>query len=112
MLKVTRSRRVAGLKPTDYDHEIDLIDHDAARTPPIPMTPEATEMVRSSTTSRLLNTSDQEGDGVPTSGQDDTAANTDQEEAQEPSSPSGNQQNGNDLPQPVMRPSIEIQGEP
>ncbi|KAF9774312.1 hypothetical protein IL306_007674 [Fusarium sp. DS 682] len=33
MLRVKSSRRPAGLKPTDYDHEIALVDHDAAATP-------------------------------------------------------------------------------
>ncbi|KAF4335606.1 hypothetical protein FBEOM_10522 [Fusarium beomiforme] len=33
MLRVKSSRRPAGLKPTDYDHEIALVDHDAAGTP-------------------------------------------------------------------------------
>ena len=30
MVKVRTSRRVAGLKPGDYDHEIDLVNHDEA----------------------------------------------------------------------------------
>ncbi|KAG5779325.1 hypothetical protein H9Q73_007029 [Fusarium xylarioides] len=33
MLRVKSSRRPAGLRPTDYDHEIALVDHDAAATP-------------------------------------------------------------------------------
>lgn len=30
-MKVRSSRRAGGLKPSDYDHEIDIVDHDASR---------------------------------------------------------------------------------
>lgn len=49
MLKVTRSRRVAGLKPSDYDHEIVTEDHEV-------FTPSETsrDVSRVSTTAGLL----------------------------------------------------------
>ncbi|RCI09268.1 hypothetical protein L249_1515 [Ophiocordyceps polyrhachis-furcata BCC 54312] len=50
MLKVRSSRRAAGLKPSDYDHEIDLENHDESR----PTTH------RPSTTSPLIRRNDSE----------------------------------------------------
>ncbi|RSL92642.1 hypothetical protein CEP52_013699 [Fusarium oligoseptatum] len=60
MLRVKSSRRPQGLKPGDYDHEIDLVDHDAARTPAESLTPEPASMARCWTTSHLLALDDDE----------------------------------------------------
>lgn len=60
MLRVKTSRRKARLKPTDYDHEIDLVDRDAAKTPSETVTPEPNVMVRHSTNSRLLASDDEQ----------------------------------------------------
>ncbi|GKT50393.1 meiotically up-regulated gene 65 protein [Colletotrichum spaethianum] len=54
------SRRVTGLKDSDYDHEIDLVNHDdRVASPSIETIGGAT---RASTRSRLLRDEDQEGD--------------------------------------------------
>ncbi|PHH75014.1 hypothetical protein CDD80_2709 [Ophiocordyceps camponoti-rufipedis] len=62
MLRVRSSRRAAGLKPSDYDHEIDLENHDESRPQSsVPTTH------RPSTTSPLLSTdaARQQRDALP-----------------------------------------------
>ncbi|KAF4466444.1 hypothetical protein FALBO_6685 [Fusarium albosuccineum] len=128
MLRAKSSRRPAGLKPSDYDHEIDLVDHDAARTPAESITPEPTNLLRSSTTSQLLHIDgeEEEGEGEEQrqNGQnghhqnhqkknndeqgprDDDSQTEDGNETQPSSS---RVPNGEGLPHPMMRPSIEVQ---
>ena len=105
MLKVSSSRRAAGLRPTDYDHEISLVDHDAARTPPETITPEPVNITRSSTTSRLLppNRDDQQRTPTPTQedGQTEVGRDTVGDQARE---------NEEEVHPPMVRPSIEVQG--
>ncbi|KPM44740.1 hypothetical protein AK830_g1776 [Neonectria ditissima] len=114
MLKVSRSRRAAGLKSTDYDHEIDLVDHDAVRTPPpgVP-TPETTEMVRSTTTTRLLVDEDeqqQDEESFPKPDHTQTNGNGNGHDTQPTESRTESQTvNGEDQPNSARRPSIEIQ---
>lgn len=109
MLRVSSSRRAAGLKPTDYDHEISLVDHDAARTPPLgPPTPEPTQMVRSTTTTRLLDLDEEDQEQ-----EDETSPNSDDTQVQDGdrAQPTKTQaQNGEGQSSPVPRPSIEVQG--
>ncbi|KAM5352544.1 hypothetical protein ACJ41O_005266 [Fusarium nematophilum] len=127
MLRVKSSRRPAVLKPGDYDHEIDLVDHDAARTPAESITPEPTNMTRCSTSSRLLalDDEDEEADRQQQNGQNgqhqgqhkkkqDDGHLTTQDDSQ---TEDGNEvhpsslrlPDGEDLPHPRMRPSIEVQ---
>lgn len=107
MLRVTSSRRAAGLKPTDYDHEISLEDHDAVRTPPEPQTPEACDMTRSSTRSRLLspNGDDQRRTPSPAPREDEEQTQDGQEtlngRVREDGEPPSNT---------TARPSIAVQG--
>ncbi|KAG5999615.1 hypothetical protein E4U54_001755 [Claviceps lovelessii] len=54
MVKVRSSRRVAGLKPIDYDHEIDLVNHDGAEHDSASTSQSAADTGPASTTSPLL----------------------------------------------------------
>ncbi|KAH7148532.1 hypothetical protein EDB81DRAFT_650217 [Dactylonectria macrodidyma] len=109
MLRVTSSRRAAGLKPTDFDHEISLVDHDAVRTPPPgTATPEPAEIVRSTTTTRLLDVDEDEDeeDRDEASPKPDETRTEDGDEAR-PAKPQA--QNGVGQSSSASRPSIEIQ---
>lgn len=128
MLRVKSSRRPAGLKPTDYDHEIALVDHDAAATPTGSVTPEPTDMARYSTTSRLLGVEEEgeENQGQNGNGQsghqrdqsnkkpDDPSASghddSHTEDGNENRPSSSRVENEPALP-PQARPSIEVQGQ-
>jgi hypothetical protein len=126
MLRVKSSRRPAVLKPTDYDHEIALVDHDAAATPTGSVTPEPNDITRYSTTSRLLgveeereesqeqdcngqngehqDNSNKKPDNAPANGHDDSHT----ENGNEVHPPSNHVEGEQGLP-PQARPSIEIQ---
>jgi hypothetical protein len=128
MLRVKSSRRPAVLKPTDYDHEIALVDHDAAATPTGSVTPEPNDITRYSTTSRLLgveeereesqeqdcngqngehqDNSNKKPDNAPANGHDDSHT----ENGNEVHPPSNHVEGEQGLP-PQARPSIEIQGQ-
>ncbi|KAJ4133527.1 hypothetical protein NW768_005113 [Fusarium equiseti] len=125
MLRVKSLRRPAGLKPTDYDHEIDLVDHDAAATPTGSVTPEPNDMTRYSTTSRLLGVQeeDEEGQDRNRNGQNRDQQDQSNNKPNDPPAnghdshtedgndtpPSSNRvENGQNLP-PQARPSIEVQ---
>ncbi|KAG5952966.1 hypothetical protein E4U53_007356 [Claviceps sorghi] len=141
MVKVRSSRRVAGLKPIDFDHEIDLVnhdgaeptEHDSASTPP-----SAADTRRGSTTSPLLSSAaEAEHDQ---GGQQQTSSSADGQNSQ---GGQGSQRSAHafpqpdlvphaavsqrqeaeaeaeagltsqpSLPHPAMRPSIEVQGKP
>jgi hypothetical protein len=130
MLRVKSSRRPAGLKPTDYDHEIALVDHDAAATPTGSVTPEPHTMTRYSTTSRLLDLEEeheeeqQENPDEQNGGQRKPSSNTPNNahtnehvdshtegESQTHSSSSNRIENGQPPTPPQTRPSIEVQGQ-
>jgi hypothetical protein len=131
MLRVKSSRRPSGLKPDDYDHEIALVDHDAAATPTGSVTPEPNAMTRYSTTSRLLGLDEEEEEGEsrdqnrngksrdqqdrPNNQPDDAQPNghddSHTEGESETRSSSNRVGNGQDLPLPQTRPSIEVQGQ-
>lgn len=64
-MKVRSSRRAGGLKPSDYDHEIDIVDHDASRRLHTAQHFEP-QVSRTNTTSNLLSV----GEDEYTSGQD------------------------------------------
>lgn len=129
MLRVKSSRRPSGLKPDDYDHEIALVDHDAAATPTGSVTPEPNAMTRYSTTSRLLDLDEEEEgedqdqnrngqsrdqqdrsnkqpDTTQPNGHDDSHT----EGESETRSSSNRVENGRELPSQT-RPSIEVQGQ-
>ncbi|KAF5026318.1 hypothetical protein F66182_1582 [Fusarium sp. NRRL 66182] len=125
MLRVKSSRRPAGLKPTDYDHEIALVDHDSAATPTRSITPEPNSIARFSTTSRLLgleeeeeqdyNYAGQNGDQLnrqnkkPDDAQGATHDDSHTEDGNETQPSSSCVENRQDLPHPMTRPSIEVQ---
>lgn len=128
MLRVKSSRRPAGLKPTDYDHEIALVDHDAAATPTGSVTPEPHNITRYSTTSRLLDLEEEheeeqqencgEQDGAPRKPSSNTLnAHTNEHdgshtEGESQTHPSSNHiENGQPSTPPQTRPSIEVQGQ-
>lgn len=64
-MKVRSSRRAGGLKPGDYDHEINIVDHDASRQLHTAQHFEP-QVSRTNTTSNLLSV----GEDGYTSGQD------------------------------------------
>jgi len=105
MLKVRSSRRVAGLKPTDYDHEIYLVDHDGAAARR--RDERAHDMSRVSTESRLLPSVGEEPDGESSS--QPSPRPEDPEEARIQERPAEELQHEAELPHPALRPSIEIQ---
>lgn len=110
MLRVASSRRAAALKPTDFDHEISLVDHDAARTPPPDASsPEPAEIARSDTRTRLLDVAEEnqeQRDGVhtpKTDGSQTEYANGNAAAADPQTQTQGDQSNG------LSRPTIGIQ---
>lgn len=68
--KVTSNRRAVTLRPKDYDHEIDLVDHDgsASRAQNRQSADDTIEVSRSSTNAELL----QQGNGGTTTDEDCT----------------------------------------
>lgn len=67
MLRVRSSRRATSLKPSDYDHEINLFDEDVAREPRRE-TPDD-DLRRESTTSNLISPVGEASDGGAQRGQ-------------------------------------------
>lgn len=106
MLRVRSSRRAAGLKPTDYDHEIVLVDHDGAAGRP--RNERGDDMRRVSTESRLLPSVGEDPEGEPSP--QPSPRPEDPEEARMQERPAEELQHEQELPHAVMRPSIEIQG--
>ena len=108
MLKVQSSRRAAGLKPTDYDHEISLVDHDGARVRRGDGAGNA-RFDRVSTESPLLQP-------VGAEGQPSSRSSPRLEESENGAHiqerPTGELERQEELPYPALRPSIEIQGTP
>ncbi|KAH8171330.1 meiotically up-regulated 65 protein [Sarocladium implicatum] len=111
MLKVKNARRALTLRPKDYDHEIDLVDHDRAASPPQQIhQPEDTDgdtggdtadVSRASTNAELLH---HRHDSNVTD--EDFATPLD-----EPRSLSAQPTNDNqdDLPHEALRPEISVQ---
>ena len=127
MVKVRSSRRVAGLKPTDYDHEIDLVNHDGAEHDSASTSQSPADTQRGSTTSPLLSSvAETEQDQGQEQQQQQQASSSQDSHQSEHGSPEqdaarhaavSRQQEAclasqNPLPHPVMQPSIEIQGKP
>lgn len=112
MLKVHSSRRVAGLKPTDYDHEISLVnqdeDYDGAARSGIETPPEV-DMERINTESQLLANAQQPGRQASPrrenghNGDDDDENNDDTRVQGRPSAQNGRGSHRD------LRPSIEVQ---
>lgn len=118
MVKVRSSRRVAGLKPGDYDHEIGLVNHDGVDDDSHTVLTSDADTHRGSTTSRLISLA---GD----SGQEDEATRAEGSQANknrihdqqnsvvvvDVSEESDNRLRPEDsLPQPSTQPSIEVHG--
>ncbi|CAG9992618.1 unnamed protein product [Clonostachys byssicola] len=97
MLRVTSSRRAAGLKPGDFDHNIDLVDHDNKTDSPAGLSAGEPAIERASTESRLLRSEDGATQGD----------NSDSPRVEE--RPVEELQAEQELPQNAVRPSIEVQ---
>jgi hypothetical protein len=117
MLRVTSSRRAAGLKPSDYDHEIVTLDNEASR--PKPPTASPGDASRVSTRSQLIphDENDEQSTSPPSHNHDRgdssslSSANSgpDAPESRVQERPLHEGQSNEDLPHNVLRPSIEIQ---
>lgn len=94
MLRVRSSRRAAGLKPADYDHEIDLVDHDGTRNGEAPRSQMTAE-------SQLLPPVDEDAQPSPS---ERTEASARIQER-----PVDELANEQEIPHEALRPSIEIQ---
>ena len=112
MLRVRTSRRAAGLRPTDYDHEIVLVDHDGSSRS---RTQEAQEVdiARVSTESRLLPSV---GEADESGADEGRASDQNRSEYQEQDMrvqerPAQELEQEQELPHAALRPSIEVQGQ-
>lgn len=105
MLRVRSSRRAAGLKPADYDHEISLVDHDGA---PIRRDDGGGNagFDRVSTESRLLPSV---GEGDQPSSQPSPRIEDSDNDGRIEERPRDELEREEELPHPALRPSIEIQ---
>lgn len=111
MIKVHSSRRAAGLKPGDYDHEIDLVDRDGSaslRNDSI----EPSDISRTDTASRLIRPSSQNGESSSPTPRPSSAAdprpNGNNEDTQNRSGQGSRQ--SNNVPQSALWSSIEVSG--
>lgn len=100
MLRVRSSRRASGLKPADYDHEIAIVDHEDSAT-----TTSSSEahLSRAPSEARLL----------PSVGEHSEQSSPRPEHVNNiriQERPANELQQDEELPHPVLRPSIEIQG--
>lgn len=116
MLKVRSSRRAATLKPTDYDHEITLVDHDGLSASPANGYREET-IDRISTESRLLPSVGEEenehgeGEGEDRGQQSDRSRVDERDnDIRVQERPAEELQHEQELPHAALRPSIEVQG--
>lgn len=124
MVKVRSSRRVAGLKPSDYDHEIGLVEHNGAEDDSGSTSESASNTQRGSMTSRLVSfveeTEQERGQQQASGSRDgqqtaraspvqdvDAARHPALSRLDEDRSPSQLS-----LPYSAMQPSIEVQGKP
>ncbi|KAK2603692.1 hypothetical protein QQS21_004166 [Conoideocrella luteorostrata] len=105
MVKVRSSRRVGGLKPGDYDHEIGLVSHDETGDESPSTLASAVNTRRGSTTSRLvslLNDGEQDVDAA-------AVATALQSQQDAPGQDADGLEPRDSLPHPSMQPSIEVQ---
>ncbi|EQL04074.1 meiotically up-regulated 65 protein [Ophiocordyceps sinensis CO18] len=112
MLRVRSSRRAVGLKPSDYDHEIDLVNHDVT---PRTLSPD-TAPGGSSTASRLGSFAGESGHAEATQAPDNGGAPVEQPTEQDGSQEGAHQcrgqeeaEHGADVPPSGPRPSIDVQ---
>ncbi|KAG6038124.1 hypothetical protein E4U19_001046 [Claviceps sp. Clav32 group G5] len=116
MVKVRSSRRVAGLKPNDYDHEIGLVNDEGVENIPDSATQSAAETRRASTASPLVSSAEEsEQSQRQASGSSDPQENTNLCHGQDGTlRPALSRQetclaSQDPLPHPAMQPSIEVQ---
>ncbi|KAI6784221.1 Meiotically up-regulated like protein [Emericellopsis cladophorae] len=109
MVRVRTSRRVASLKPGDYDHEIVIVDRDGALGRPDEERGQGASagagMERISTEQRLLSAIGEEGSAAPST---PTSPPPDDQESRPEQRPSRGQDQ-QDLTHLASRPSIEVQ---
>ncbi|KAM4057551.1 meiotically up-regulated 65 protein [Hirsutella rhossiliensis] len=113
MLRVRSSRRAVGLKPTDYDHEIGLVNHDVT---PRTLSPD-TAPGGASPASRLISFARESGHAAATQAPGDGGASAEQSAEENGSRQDGRQgqdqgraeaEHEADLPPSAPRPSIEV----
>lgn len=104
MPRVHTSRRVSGLRPTDYDHEIVLLDHDGAADQGARTPTDEGQILRVTTESQLLPNAQRPAQ-QSSSRPNDSTDNVDIQER-----PTEELAREQELPHEALRPSIEIQG--
>lgn len=121
MLRVQSSRRAAGLQPSDYDHEIALVDDDAQQSPR-PVSSNEGGVLTASTSTNLLSPTEEEhpeerqnGNGSRHQSQQDIGNGPFDDDADDNSRPSlqpsvGAPEIDHESSEHLSRPSIEIQG--
>ncbi|KYK60481.1 meiotically up-regulated 65 protein [Drechmeria coniospora] len=125
MVKVRSSRRVTGLRPSDYDHEIGLVNHDEPVSPTSPTaqsssagtqntSPESQSALLVHDAGRERPTPRIQGDQPrPVSGgqhnRTGSPGRIDEEDREADSLSCGGAPHEAALPQPALRPSIEVQ---
>jgi hypothetical protein len=116
MVKVRSSRRVAGLKLTDYDHEIGLVNHDEVDGDSNTVLSSAAGTRSGSTTSRLVSLVGDSEVEVEAQAEGTGTNENDAIERPNGNNADGSQEDQNSLqpedtlPHPSMQPSIEVQG--
>lgn len=103
MKKVKSKRRAGSLRPKDYDHEIDLVDHDASG-----QGSGMADVSRSSTNAELLQHRPSQSEYGDEADAGDGRQETDSR-ARIQERPVAESQHEADLPHDALRPSIEIQ---
>jgi len=122
MVRARSSRRVPGLRPSDYDHEIGLVNHDEAELVQGQSSDEATRGASTSSQLASLTEPTEQEQGLrareragstsaepqPSSGDEPTLA--EEQLQRDRSLPQEELQHEARLPHPALRPSIEVQG--
>lgn len=110
--KVSSNRRAVTLRPKDYDHEIDLVDHDgsASRNQDRQSADDTIEVSRSSTNAELL----QQGGGEATTDEETTTdspqnSRTNDRPRDDTRRLSNERENEARLPHDALRPTISVQ---
>ncbi|UNI20814.1 hypothetical protein JDV02_006867 [Purpureocillium takamizusanense] len=121
MVRVRTSRRVSGLRPSDYDHEIDLVNHDEAELVQAQSSDDATR--GASTSSHLASIAGQteQDQGLQAGERTGNTSTATQQSSRDEltlaeeqlqrdrSLPTEELQHEASLPHPALRPSIEVQ---
>lgn len=110
--KVNSNRRAGALRPKDYDHEIDLVDHDgsASRNQDRRSVEEDADMSRVSTNAELLqHRADPGATDEDRTGDSPHTTRTSERPQSDAGRPSNELQHEAELPHDALRPSISVQ---